>query len=312
LNFEAVEDRHSGLILGASLRTPTGVCSTCGVPSTRLHSRYQRMLDDAPICGRPVCLRLTVRRFFCENYACPRKTFAEHPADLTRRHSRRTTTLGRMLTKLALALGGRAGMRLAEALGMRAGRDSLIRLLRALPDPAIGNPAVIGVDDFALRRGHHYGTVIIDTTTGRPLDLLAERNSTALADWLRAHPGVRVICRDRAGAYAEGARLGAPEAVQVADRWHLWRNLITAVEKTVAANRAALEIPTTEPKIPAPTPPTSPPPQPEGKLPVRTRERHQQVHAGLAAGQSISAISREHGWTARPCNGSPEPPAQNN
>jgi transposase len=237
---------------------------------------------------------LSVRRFFCDNTACPRRTFVEQPMDLTQRHARRTSTLARMLTAVAIALGGRAGARLADVLGMNTGRDSLLRLLRALPDPAVGNPTVIGVDDFALRRGHHYATVVIDTSTGRPLDLLPERTSTVLAAWLRAHPGVQIICRDRAGSYAEGARLGAPDAVQVADRWHLWHNLITAVDKTVAANRAVLTV-SAPPGQDAPHTPsgtTDPGDGPEGALARRTRERHQQVQARLSAGESISGISR--------------------
>jgi transposase len=206
--------------------------------------------------------------------------------NLTQRHARRTFALGRMLTAVAVALGGRAGARLADALGMNIGRDSLLRLLRALPDPAVGNPTVIGVDDFALRRGHNYGTVIIDLGSGRPVELLPDRGAPALAAWLRRHPGVEIVCRDRAGAYAEGARLGAPDAVQVADRWHLWRNLITAAEKTVAANRAALTVPV------APTVDPADPLPPEGVLAARTRARHHEVHALLAAGESVKAISR--------------------
>ena len=273
--------------------------------SRRVHSRYWRRLADAPIGGRPVELRLRVRRFFCDNRACPARTFAERPNGLSVPRARRTSLLLPMLTAIAVALAGRAGARLAGRLGMPTSRDSLLRLLRGLDEPQVEALPVLGVDDFALRRGHVYGTVVVDMVTGCPVDLLPDRETATFAAWLRARSGVEVICRDRAGAYAEAARLGAPDAVQVADRWHLWHNLAGHLERTVLTHRGCLrELPhpedadkadgAGEPSVAEASEHSEPVVEPSRELPIltRTRERHQAITELHANGASISAIAR--------------------
>jgi len=269
-----------------------------------VHSRYERTLADAAIGGRQVVIRLRVRRFVCNATDCPASTFAEQIAGLTSPHARRSPLARRLLEAIGLALAGRAGARLASSLGLPASRSTLLRLVRALPDPAVSGVAVLGVDDFALRRGRVYGSVLVDMATRRPVDLLPDREGSTFAGWLRAHPGTEVICRDRASAYADGARSGAPAAIQIADRWHLWHNLAGYVEKTVARHRACLrEQPTAEP-VAAQAPVTDAQQAAavvqaeqfeQRALVARTRERYAAVQALRAQGKGIKTIKRELG-----------------
>lgn len=202
------------------------------------------------------------------------------------------------LQAVALALGGRPGARLTGRLAAGVSRMTLLRLIRALPEPEISVPRVLGVDDFALRRGHHYGTVLIDVETRWPVDVLPDRPADSLADWLDAHLGVEVICQDRAGCYAEGAERGAPTEIQVADRWYLLHNLTEAVKKVVGRHRRCLR-PEPEPE----REPDSERPEAvalteqwlEGPLAQRTRARHAEVHALAAKGLAVTAIGRDLG-----------------
>jgi transposase len=292
MHIEHVDCRGGQVCIRVRPRQTAAVCRRCGVVSARVHSQYERTLTDATIAGRRVVVLVRVRRFFCDAAGCRVRTFVEQVDGVTRRYARRTPLVRSVLETIGLALGGRAGARMAARLGVGASRDTLLRLVRALPDPDPGQLRVLGVDDFALRRGHVYGTVLVNLGTHRPVDLLADRDAETLERWLRKHPGIEVICRDRAGAYAEGARAGAPNAVQVADRWHLWHNLAEAVQKTVVARHADLAEPDPDAGDEAAPTPAAATVATQTRLEARTRQRHAAVQQLLGEGLSISAICR--------------------
>ncbi|MGH3548561.1 MAG: ISL3 family transposase [Pseudonocardiaceae bacterium] len=304
--IERLDEVGGSVRIWAHPRARKAACRGCGGESARVHSRYDRRLADAAVAGRRVEICLRVRRFFCDAQDCAVRTFVEQVAGLTARYARRTVVLRGMLESIGLALAGRAGARLATALGLPVTRNTELRLIRALPDPEIGTVTVLGVDDFALRRWHAYGTVLVDINTHRPIDLLADREAGTFAAWLGEHPGIEVVCRDRASAYAQGARSGAPEAIQVADRWHLWHNLAEHVEKTVAADHSCLRQPDDiAPEVGlesgsvidlAKTAEVAQAQRKENSaLVARTKARYQAVHALKTDGKGIKTIMRDLG-----------------
>lgn len=210
---------------------PVACCPACGHPAARVHSRYQRTLQDLSWQGRPVRIRWRTRRFFCDTPGCPQRIFTEHVPTVARRYGRRTFRCQEAALCLGLIVGGEEGARVAKYLGFPLSGDTLLRVLRRTPRPPIKEPRVIGVDDWALRRGQTYGTLIIDLERHQPLELLADRKWETFRDWLAQHPAVEVVSRDRARCYAHGALAGAPHATQVADRWHLLQNLREALKK---------------------------------------------------------------------------------
>ncbi|MDX3867658.1 ISL3 family transposase [Streptomyces europaeiscabiei] len=290
------------VIVRARASAERAACPACSTTSGRVHSRYVRRLADTAVGGRHVVIELQVRRFRCRDRACRQATFAEQVDGLTFRHGRRSAGLQTVLQKVAVMLAGRAGARLADTLAVRASRSTLLRLIRRLPEPEVHTPRVLGVDEFALRKGHNYGTILVDIDTRRPVDLLPDRATATVAAWLTDHPGVEVICRDRSTAYAEAGRLGAPDAIHVADRWHIWKNLVEAVEKTVIQHRALLREPEETPPVraeplenPALMPRSLDEPRQSGRLSDRVREQHSAVHALLDEGLGLRPIARRLG-----------------
>lgn len=206
-------------------------CPGCGRLATRCHSRYRRTLADLPWANRRVQLKVQVRRFFCDFSDCPRRTFVERLTGLAGRHARRSDRLAVIQSQVGLAVGGEGGARLSSRLHLPASADTVLRLIRRLPDHPPSSPRVLGIDDWAFRKGRRYGTLLVDLERGRVVDLLPDREPQTLIAWLQLHPGIEIITRDRAQAYIDAATQGTPQAQQVADRFHLLANLREALER---------------------------------------------------------------------------------
>jgi transposase len=256
-------------------------CPLCQTPTSRLHSRYRRTLRDLPWGPFPVEIVLSVRRFRCARQTCPRRVFTERVPDLVAPYARATLRFRASLLAVGVALGGNPGARLGQQLRYPTSPSTLVRTLRAVPALPPCLPKVIGVDDFAKRKGQSYGTVIVDLERRRPLDVLEDRTAPTLATWLRAHPSVELVCSDRSTEYARGIAEGAPQATPVADRWHLLKNLREALERIVDRHANALRhvaLPATRRASPSVTADAPPP----GTLPPAHRSPREQVRRQAA------------------------------
>jgi transposase len=220
---------------------PHVLCPLCHVQTSRVHSQYTRTLADLPWGPYAVRVQLRVRKFFCAHPACPRQIFTERLPTVAAPWARRTIRLAQRLLASGLALGGEAGARLVARLGLRISPDTLLRLVQTAPAPDTSAPQIIGVDEWAWRRGHRYGTILVNLEDHRVMDLLPERSAESVATWHAQHPTITVVCRDRSALYADGIRRGAPHAVQVVDRFHLVKNLREAVEAFLHDQRPALQ-----------------------------------------------------------------------
>ena len=231
LHVDELTLEAAGLLITARTTAAQAFCPTCGRPSIRVHSSYWRTLKDLPWQDRAVTWRVKVRRFRCGH--CPGRIFAERVPGLGRAKARRSGRLAEAQTDIGMVLGGEAGARLSRRLFMPVSGDTVLRLIRRREFSPCAAPRVVGIDDWAWRRGRSYGTLVCDLERRRVIDLLPSRASTPVRDWLAAHPSVVVVSRDRAGPYAEAAHMGAPAAIQVADRWHLLVNASEALRAVV-------------------------------------------------------------------------------
>lgn len=241
LRFDQILITESAITVAVTTTQPEATCPLCACVSTRVHSRYWRTIADLPWAGVPVRLHLRVRKFFCSNPRCRRTIFAERLPTIVGSSARRTLRLADDQRQMGLDHGGAAGARTLTRLGMPTSPDTVLRLVRRSPIATLHTPRVLGVDDWSWRKGRTYGTLLVDLEQHQPIDLLPDRTAEVLERWLLAHPGVEIISRDRAGAYADGATRGAPEAVQVADRFHLVQNLHEALQRVLDRHQRALQ-----------------------------------------------------------------------
>jgi transposase len=242
LHLEDVTIGPDQIVATVVATSPRGTCPVCGTWSEAIHSLYQRTIVDLPWGQQTVRLHLRVRKFFCRQPTCARRVFTERLPAVVAPYARRTTRLTEVVRLLAFALGGEPGARIVKRLGIEASPATLLRLIRRAAVVSPPTPRALGVDDWSFRKGHRYGTILVDLEQHRIVDVLPERKSEPLVEWLQAHPGVEVFSRDRAAAYAEAARKGAPQAVQVADRWHLLQNLVEALERCLVQYSSALKV----------------------------------------------------------------------
>ena len=302
LRLEAcdVDDTTAQITLRVQATPTSAPCPLCATPARRSHSDYGRTLADLPWAQYRVCLQLRVRKWFCRNRACPRRIFTERLPTVAVPWARRTLRLAQRLVALGIALGGKAGVHLGHAWALVVSRNTLLRLLRRVPQPILPTPRVLGVDDFALRKRQTYGTILVDLERRQPVALLPERTADTVAQWLREHPGVMVIARDRSTAYGEGARQGAPAATQVADRFHLLQNLREALDQVFSTYSQALDavnalvhqqpVPLSDGAMAVPVPPHDIP-LPAQQRAVQRQARRQALHTQVWA-------LHHQGWTA--------------
>jgi transposase len=313
LHLDAILTEDQTIHITMTSTQPTAACPVCAQTSSRSHRRYQRSVRDLPWAGHTVQVLLHVRRFFCSNASCERKIFAARRGATIRAFARRTERLATQRCRLAFRRSAEAGAQIGQHLGMPASAATLLRWQRQQQLPAPPASHVIGVDAWAIRKGHTDGALIVDRERHHPSDVLPDANAETFAAWVQEHPGITIISRDRAGNFAEGAHSGAPQAIQVADRWHLFGNLGDALQRLLEQPPAALreatqqedahtdderQAPLVIPPVVEATRETFTPPGDEAPLTQR-EQRFRDVRSRHADGWNYSQIARDLHITIR-------------
>jgi transposase len=283
---------------------PNGICPLCAHAATLVRSYYTRFVADVPCAGRHVQLILRVRKFRCDTAECPRKIFAERLGPFIEAWARKTTRLREEIEAIGLSTCGEVGARLAGRLGIATSPATVLRRTMDVPLPAVGTVTHLGIDDFALRRGRTYGTVLVDLKRHQVLDLLPDRKAKTAQAWIEAHPEIKLVSRDRGEEYAAAARKGAPQAIQTADRFHLVKNLAEAVQKALACCRAEIRKSAQEDTVPqtegSEAPLSGSDFQPKHSAhDVERYDRYQQVVQLREQGMKIRAIAKRVGMGER-------------
>lgn len=285
------------LVLICERVTPTALCPICGTATHRIHSRYERTVRDLSVQNVQVVLRLHVRKFYCDQPNCPRRIFTERLPQVTSSHGRFTFGLRQLLGQLGREQGGASAERSATLQGMQVTARAILRFMHALPLPPIAPPQIIGLDEWAWKRSKRYGTIIVDLERKKPIALLADRSQQTVVHWLKQHPTIQIVARDRSKEFAAAILAALPQAKHVADRWHLAKNLTEHLDKVVSGTWKRLTKVAGEAEMPTEPLPVFPP----ARRPRQSvgEARYQQVLALRESGLPTRSIAQHMGVGAR-------------
>lgn len=236
LNIESCDFEDERVKLYVSSKTKEEGCPYCQEKSSRIHSRYVRTLRDLPGFGKESVIVFNARKFFCDNPLCSKKTFAEQPGNQIFRYRRRTCRCETAVYRHALALSSIQTSRLLAGIGISVSRSTVLRDLHRLRLPDTESLSKVGVDDWAFRKGVTYGTIIVDLDDGHVCDMLGTREEADFSTWLSSHPHISMVSRDRSTEYSAAIKSTGRDIIEVADRFHLLKNMSDCITKIVSEN----------------------------------------------------------------------------